>query len=72
MYEKTEKEGLVRDTASGGIVNNDTAALKAYKLKKERSRITQENEKRITQIENDISEIKKLISDCIAQINSMD
>jgi predicted transcriptional regulator len=72
MYEKTEKEGLVRDTTSGGIVNNDTAALKAYKLKKERSRITQENEKRITQIENDISEIKKLISDCIAQINSMD
>jgi len=72
MYEKTEKEGLVRDITSGGIVNNDTAALKAYKLKKERSKVVKENEKRIAQIENDISEIKILISDCIERISNMD
>jgi len=63
MYEKTEKAGLLRDTSSGGIVNNDDAALKAYKLKKEQSRLIKENNDRITKIENDISEIKKLISE---------
>ena len=63
MYEKTEKTGLLRDTTSGGIVNNDAAALRAYKLKKEQSRLIKENNDRITNIENDISEIKKLISE---------
>jgi hypothetical protein len=61
MYEKTDKKEFVRDTRSGGIINRDADALRAYKLKKERSKMVRENDKRISQIEDDIGEIKRIL-----------
>ena len=60
---------LVRDPYSKAIVNTDRTALENHRRKIQRMNRMEEKQDKI---ESDISEIKKLISDCIAQINSMD
>jgi DNA-binding transcriptional regulator PaaX len=72
MYEKTDKNGLYRDVNTGAVVNRDTEALKAYKLRKEQSRLVRENDKRISQIEQDISDIKNLLLQQASNNNNND
>lgn len=72
MYEKTDKNGLYRDVNTGAVVNRDTEALKAYKLRKEQSRLVRENDKRISQIEQDISDIKNLLLQQVSNNNNND
>lgn len=43
---------------SGAIVNTDSEALKAYRLRKQ---LSEKQEQRMSKLENDLSEIKQLL-----------
>lgn len=60
-YVKTDVEGLVKDTASGAILNVDNARLAAYKKQKKAFMESSNSIKRIDQLENDIGEIKNML-----------
>lgn len=62
MYEKTDKSGLYRDLSSGAIVNRDLTSLEAYKKKKHQAEI-------ITSLQDDIKEIKQILSQLISDDN---
>jgi hypothetical protein len=68
MYEKTDKNGLYRDLSSGGIVNNDGNALVAYKLRKQRANELKELKDRQESLENDVSEIKTMLTQILGKI----
>lgn len=54
-----DKPGLVKDTATGAILNTDANALEAYKKQKANFARTSE---RLDKLETDISEIKEMLN----------
>ena len=50
--------GLVKDTVSGVVLNTDMTGLEAAKRKKQ---ALSEEKKRLNKLENDVSEIKRLL-----------
>ena len=64
-YVKIKDKNLVRDTNSKAILNTDKVALEQYYAKRQIARKQQqeslETKKRLSQLENDMSEIKNLL-----------
>lgn len=50
--------GLVKDTVSGVVLNTDMTGLEAAKRKKQ---ALSEDKKRLNKLEDDVSEIKRLL-----------
>ena len=50
--------GLVKDAVSGVVLNTDMTGLEAAKRKKQ---ALSEDKKRLNKLENDVSEIKRLL-----------
>ena len=50
--------GLVRDKATGAIINTDKSGLQAAKARKLAQR---QDKERLNKLENDVSEIKRLL-----------
>lgn len=63
IYEKTDKPGLYRDLNSGAIVNRDLTSLEAYKRKKRQTEM-------ISSLQDDIKEIKQILSDLTSKNNN--
>lgn len=61
-YYKTDFEGLVKDPDSGAVLNVDNAKLEAYKKRKSLMEANNKNAERINKVENDIQEIKEMLS----------
>lgn len=61
-YYKTDFEGLVKDSQSGAVLNVDNVKLEAYKKQKASFNLNIENSQRIQKVENDINEIKQMLS----------
>lgn len=66
--QKTEVPGLYRNPESSALVNTDTNALQAYKLKKQKYKemenvilTTKKNADKINKLETDLSEIKEML-----------
>jgi len=68
MYEKTDQPGYCRDLTSGAIVNTDADALRAYKLRKQKARELNELRNRQDSIEQDVSEIKSMLTQILEKI----
>lgn len=64
-YIKTEAEGLVRDPESGAVLNVDISKLEAYRKQKEYMQNAMKNNERINKVENDLNEIKQMLSQLI-------
>tara|TARA_A100001515_G_C4536146_1_gene198575 strand:- start:101 stop:301 length:201 start_codon:yes stop_codon:yes gene_type:complete len=66
MYQKVEGHAeLLRDTESGAVINNDTAAYQNYMAMKNQ-KLKEKN--RIDNIEDEIVEIKSLLKDLINKL----
>lgn len=61
-YYKTDFEGIVKDPTSGAILNVDNRKLSAYKKQKQLMIDSSQNIERIQKVENDIQEIKDMLS----------
>lgn len=61
-YYKTDFEGLVKDPESGAVLNIDNMKLDAYKKRKQAMEASTKNAERINKVENDIQEIKEMLS----------
>lgn len=61
-YVKTDVEGLVKDRNSNAVLSVDNAKLEAYKKKKHYMQQTANQDARLEQVENDISEIKNMFA----------
>jgi predicted nuclease with TOPRIM domain len=66
--QKTTVPGLYRNPESNALVNTDTNALQAYKLKKQKYKemehiksSVEENRDKINKMETDLSEIKQML-----------
>jgi hypothetical protein len=64
-YYKTDFEGLVKDPDSGAVLNVDNVKLEAYKKHKLALEASSKNVERINKVENDIKEIKEMLSQLI-------
>jgi hypothetical protein len=64
-YYKTDFEGLVKDPESGAVLNVDNSKLEAYKKHKQFLVASMNNSERINKVENDIQEIKEMLSQLI-------
>jgi len=63
VYEKTNVNGLYRESDSGAIVNRDLEALKQYKKTKQRTRMVDEHQARLDRMEKNLSEIHSILHD---------
>lgn len=61
-YYKTDFEGLMKDPNSGAVLNVDNTKLDAYKKRKQFMEANIKNTDRINKVENDIQEIKEMLS----------
>jgi hypothetical protein len=61
-YYKTDFEGLMKDPNSGAVLNVDNTKLDAYKKRKQFVESNIKNVERINKVENDIQEIKDMLS----------
>lgn len=61
-YYKTDFEGLMKDPKSGAVLNVDNTKLDAYKKRKQFVENNIKNTDRINKVENDIQEIKEMLS----------
>ena len=61
-YYKTDFEGLMKDPNSGAVLNVDNTKLEAYKKRKQFMEANIKNTDRINKVENDIQEIKEMLS----------
>lgn len=61
-YYKTDFEGLMKDPQSGAVLNVDNTKLEAYKKRKQFMEANIKNTDRINKVENDIQEIKEMLS----------
>jgi hypothetical protein len=61
-YYKTDFEGLMKDPNSGAVLNVDNTKLDAYKKRKQFVESNIKNAERINKVENDIQEIKDMLS----------
>ena len=66
--QKTTVPGIYRNPESNALVNTDTNALQAYKLKKQKYKemehiksSVEENRDKINKMETDLSEIKQML-----------
>lgn len=57
---KTERNGIYR-SVEGALINKDNDALQAYKLKKVKQHKMQQLEDDVSDLKNDMSEIKELL-----------
>lgn len=57
---KTEIPGFYK-VSEGVIINKDTAALASYKAKKEKNARLNNMEKEVSEMKNDLQEIKELL-----------
>jgi hypothetical protein len=64
-YIKTDREGLIKDSESGAVLNVDNEALSAYRKKKAAFSAVKTNNDRLEQLENDISDIKSLLQELL-------
>lgn len=61
-YYKTDFEGIVKDPNSGAVLNVDNRKLTAYKKQKQFMIESMKNHERIQKVENDLEEIKSMLS----------
>lgn len=64
-YYKTDVEGYVKDMNSGAVLNVDNVKLEAYKKQKQFMANSMKNHERIEKVENDLKEIKEMLSQLI-------
>lgn len=60
-----EYSQFVKDTESKAIINTDVNALNVYKMQRKKAMRSVELEKEVSQLKEDISEIKNLLSQLI-------
>lgn len=65
MKIKTDIDGMVKDSHSKAVLNNDREALKAYKARKKRIKQQENLANRMRKLEDDVSEIKSLLQQLI-------
>lgn len=64
-YYKTDFEGLVKDPNSGAVLNVDNLKLESYKKQKAAMSLNMQNNERINKVEQDLNEIKEMLSQLI-------
>jgi len=62
-YEPTEKTGMYRDTDSGAIVNRNNEALRAYRLKKQQTRMIEDHHDKIQRMEKSLESLEDSLTD---------
>lgn len=66
--QKTDVEGLYRDTETRAVLNRDNAALEAYRKKKKMNEEFYDFKNKINQIDNEIADIKNLLKTIVEKI----
>lgn len=66
--QKTDAEGLYRDTETRAVLNRDNAALEAYRKKKKMNEEFYDFKNKINQIDNEIADIKNLLKTIVEKI----
>ena len=64
-YIQTDREGLVKDSISGAVLNVDNAKLEAYKKQKQQAEQARASVERIDRMENDIDQIKSMLQELL-------
>jgi len=64
-YEKTDVDGLVKDTESKALLSNDLQGLAAYKARREREKQVNNVVDDVEELKTDIKEIKSLLQELI-------
>lgn len=65
MYQKTELNGIYRDSSSGAFVNTDTEALRGYQRRKKANQEIQSMSKRLAEMEEELDKIHDILSTII-------
>lgn len=60
------KNDLMRDPETNAIINTNREAIRAAKIKKQK---TQEEQQRIQSLENDVSDIKNMLSQILGKLD---
>ena len=68
-YIQTDREGLVKDSISGAVLNVDNAKLEAYKRQKQFINNTNRTNDRIEKVERDLSDIKDMLQTLLRENN---
>lgn len=66
--QQTDIPGIVRDS-SGALINIDKAGLTSYKKQKQRALLVYQLEQRVSNLEQEIAEIKSLLFQLIRERN---
>ena len=53
-----ENPDLVKDTASGAVINTNT---NAFAKRRQQMQLAQEKDNKLAQLENDVAELKKIV-----------
>ena len=65
----TEEKNLVRDTNSQAVINTDRTAFKMYKAKREHDKKANDLQKEVTDLKQDMQEIKNMLHNIIRGTN---
>lgn len=66
---KTNVPGYEKDERKGLVVSTDNEALAAYKRRKKFQNIVNESDQRITALETDMKEIKKMLYKIMTKVS---
>jgi len=69
MLVQTNHPGYLKDTDSGAIINNDEEQYKKFLAAREASKKNNNLCKRMTEVENDLRDIKSLLSQLVHRNN---
>ena len=65
----TEEKKLVRDTNSQAVINTDRTAFSMYKAKREHDKKANDLQKEVTDLKQDMQEIKNMLHNIIRGTN---
>jgi len=61
MQQKTDVNGIYKDTTNGALINKDNKALQAYRIRKQKEMKIEQIEKELVGLKGDMQEIKELL-----------
>lgn len=61
MQQKTDVNGIYKDTSNGALINKDNKGLQAYKMRKQKELKIGQIENELVCLKNDMQEIKELL-----------
>lgn len=68
MLKQTEKEGIVKDTSTGALINTNKASLSAYKRQKKKFQQIDVLQQENIQIRAELEEIKKTLRELLKKV----